>query len=392
MKKILIDCTLTGGRGPAKKCAEFIWELEKRNMKYSVISESLMAEKLSDFNIKPDVILNVDFSASNEDIYAQFEKAFKKIKFDYLVKFGARTAGPYWARKMNKPYIIIDGGLPDKYELYPSLYDKDTYLGAEKYILTTNFPWNPDLPTFFKNIDVCYFPISDKTKDYLNELSKKTFKEVMKDVAPYMTKFPNNYDMVINLSITNDYVQARSRTTYGAWLKTYEYDQVVGFVRRLVMDLGILAKKKKIVLITDSEIGKVATDLFAEYKNIYPVTWKKNWNYYIEIALDKISDITISRAANYQPFIFALSRGNNVTSAVPANGYMNEDTAAYQAQGLNLTYNLEFNDTEYVSKLLNFYNNNKQQKNISENQKNNVEKFLGTKNTIDVIIDTISKK
>lgn len=353
------------------------------------MTDKVMATKLADFGVKADLILNIDLTKSNEEIYNMFRVAMRKLSFSMLVKFGARTPGPYIAKEMKKPYIIIDGGLPDKFEVYPSLYDKETYTGATKYILTTNFPWRPDPPLFMKNIEVCYFAISGRTMEYLTSLLNQDTETVIKDVSKYLTPFPVTYDLIINLSITNDYVQYTSRTTYGAWLSTKEYDQVVGYIRRLVIDLGLLWKDKKIVLIMDTEIYKIATDLFSEYKNISPITWKNGWDYYTEIALDRISDITISRAANYQPFIFALSRGNNITSAVPADGYMDEDTAAYQAMGRGLTCNIVYDDTDYVKKLIAFYENKSLQRTIAINQKENVETFLKKNNTIAAIINEL---
>ena len=99
MKNILIDCTLTGGRGPAKKTAEFIWECQRLNIPYKLLTDKRIVNILKEFNLKPDYIIPIDFSSTNEEIYTLFEKQLKLISYDILVKFGARTPGPYVARK-----------------------------------------------------------------------------------------------------------------------------------------------------------------------------------------------------------------------------------------------------------------------------------------------------
>jgi len=118
----------------------------------------------------------------------------------------------------------------------------------------------------------------------------------------------------------------------------------------------------------DSAISQIALDLYGEFRNIYPVTWKNKWDYYTEIALDRIADFTISRAANYQPFIYALSQGTNITTPVPADGYMNEDSAAIQASALGLTKLITYDDSDYVQKAGEFFNNSSEIKAVARKQ------------------------
>lgn len=388
MKRILIDCTLTGGRGPAKKTAEFVWECQRLNIPYTLIADKKLVEILKDFNIKPDYVIPIDFALSNKEIYTLFEKQLSLIEYDVLVKFGARTPGPYVAKKQGKPYLIVDGGLPDKYEAYPSMYDRDTYKDAKAYIITSNFPWIPTVPLFLSNVKVAYFPISQPSREFLKEIGTMSKQELLKKYSKYFTPFSNDSEFIINLSITNDYVDIKSRVTYGAWLKASEYDQSVGFVRRLITDLGVT--NKKIDLITDTEIAKVAGDILCKYTNINIVTWENNWNYQAEIVLEKIADITISRAANYQPFIFAIGRGNNVTSAVPANSYMDEDNAAIQAQSLLLTENIIYDDENYVNRLMVFITDKKKRELFSNNQKRNFETFGKENNSLTLLLNFIN--
>ncbi len=381
MTKILIDCTLTGGRGPAKKVAEFIWECNTKKIEYFLLSDKKLQTILDDFGIKSNKVLDIGLNNPAKKIYKIFKDELENIDFDLLVKFGARTPGPYVCRQLNKPYIIVDGGLPDKYEKYPSLYDTQTYKKALRFILTSNFPYKPP-PSPLSNIEVVYFPISYKTNQFIDGLKQTSRKQILKNISSFLTPFPKNIDLIINLNMTDDYVLENSRTTYGAWLTCRQYDQVVGFIRRLITDLGEQFANKRIALISDKAISKIGLDLYNRFPNIFPVTWKKQWSYYTEIALDAVSDITLARAANYQPFIFALARGNNVTTAVPADGYMNEDLAAKQASSLKLTVAINYDDDRYVQKIIAFYGKKDQIKLISSNQKTNYLNFANSKNFI----------
>lgn len=388
MKTILIDCTLTGGRGPAKKAAEFIWECQRRKTPYKLITDKKLVNILCDLGITPDYVIPIDFSSSNSEIYDLFEKQFKGISYDILVKFGARTAGPYIAKKQGKPYIIIDGGLPDAYEMYPSMYDASTYINAQAYIVTSNFPWVPNPAFSVNNVKVGYFPLSQRTKSFIEKIRSKSKEELVKLYQPFFTPFAKSTEITINLSMTNDYVDSKCRVANGGWLKAKEYDQCVGFVRRLINDLG--ESGKKIEVITDTKVASVASDIVKRLKNISIVTWKNKWSYEAEIALEKIADTTISRAANYQPFSFALARGTSVTTAVPANGYMDEDNAAIQAQGLCLTENIAYDDEEYVKKLMKYISDKKKQVVISKNQKINFEIFGKENNSLDMLFTYIN--
>ncbi len=49
--------------------------------------------------------------------------------------------GPTASKRLEKPYLVVDGGLPDYMSDEEDLYSLDTFQRAEKYLLTTQFEW-----------------------------------------------------------------------------------------------------------------------------------------------------------------------------------------------------------------------------------------------------------
>ena len=111
MKPILIDCSLTGGRGPAKKVYELCTDLKQDNIPYNLLTDTGFATKLRDLGIEPDHIVNTRLNDPTETIMNMFHYKIKNIQYEFMVKIGARMAGPYVSKKQGKPYIIADGGL-----------------------------------------------------------------------------------------------------------------------------------------------------------------------------------------------------------------------------------------------------------------------------------------
>jgi len=201
--KILVDSSLTGGRGPAKQAYEFMSACQERNIPYTLLTNKSFIYKLQDLGLKPDVVLDVELSQDRKDIYNLFEKTLTSLDFDLLVKFGARTASTYIAAKLQKPFVVVDGGLPDKLEDYPSLYAREGYTQANKYILTTHFPWKFPPNLEMKNIVLGTYPFSQKTLDLTKGLRKYNREEIVKKVKGTIPEVATeSYDLLINLVVT----------------------------------------------------------------------------------------------------------------------------------------------------------------------------------------------
>jgi len=390
---ILIDTSLTGGRGPAKKTYEFVQYCQENGITYRLLTNRSFLSKLAELGIKPDYTIDVNLAYGNNEILEQYKRTLQNIKFDSMVRFGARVPGPTFARINNIPYVIVDGGLPDRLEPGPSLYDRDTFKNAKKYIVTSQFPWNYPLQTELQNIQVGFFTLSQKTYSFVKLLREMKRQEIIKKYLQNERKLENilNENVpLINLMMTSNYIaDPFDRITYGAWLNAKDYDACVGFIRRLATDLA-LVYKKKIALFVDSGIKPIIKDIAVQYPNLSIISYESKWKYETEIVIQKLATINISRATNYQPFIALLGNGGSITSPVPSNGYMNEDSAVYQYKAFGMTEVIEYDDEQYVSKLLTFMKDRDKQKEIATNQIRVSNIFLKKYNSADLAAQALN--
>lgn len=386
-KTILIDASLTGGRGAAKKAYEFVKRCQELGVLYRLLTSRDFVPKLKELGISPDYAVDVALGDVDERIQEKYFQLLKKIRFDSLVRFGARVPGPTACLKLRKPFVIVDGGLPDKLEPYPSIYYKQAYQKAEKYIVTTQFPWQFPRQTELQNIEVGYFTISRETLEYVRMLRRKKKRDLLKEMAARSVSIKEvRGQLFINLMLTDDYVaNPTNRKTYGGWLTTAQYDQCAGFITRLVTDLA-LQSPKPVTLFVDQGVILLTSHLTRQYKNITLLSYPAFWDYTLEILVQAYADINISRAANYQPFVPLVGNGGSITTPVPAAGYMNEDTAAYQLQALGMTEVIEYGDEDYVKKLLLFQQDRQKQRQISEKQMGIADAMVEKKNSADMAL------
>lgn len=388
-KTILIDASLTGGRGAAKQAYELVTAFKENSVNYKLITNKSFVKKLEEVNIKPDIVLDAEFGYENKRIYQSFSTALTNTEFDLLVKCGARTASTYICNDLKKPFIVIDGGLPDKMEEYPSLYAKEGYLNAKKYLITTHFLWKYPQRLTMDNILVSTYPFSKKTLRFINDLKKKTKTQIRAELSDNFPELKTPTKLVIQLMITGDFItNPLERVTYGGWLKTKEYDETIGFIRRFLIDLEIQSRERVIVIL-DKSIFDITQDIFQKTKKITPSYNQKSWDYYTEIKASQAADIIVSRATNYVPNIALLGHGGLITTPVPAHGYMDEDSAALQAYALGYTKLIEYDDEDYMKKLLAFSKDIDLQTEISKNLINVSEEMLQKNNCVDFILNEI---
>lgn len=366
---ILLDVSLTGGRGPAKKAYELIADLRANNIPFKVITDRMFASKLRDMGIEPEYVVDTDLTDAPATVIQKFEEVMRTINYSLLVKMGARVAGPIAARKMGKPYILVDGGLPDYLTEEESLYERITFEQAERVFVTTQFPWEYPNRTGLTNVAVCGFPLSGQTFERVEKLKAMDKLALLESVSSELIgdKPRTESDMLINLLMTGDIFELKNRVTYGGWLTAQQYDQCVGFVRRFVTDLGEQLQGQDAFLFIDREVRECVQDIVIKYPRIKLITFAKDWDFEAEIVMQAAADVIVSRATNYQPFVAALEKGCSVTTPVPANGYMDEDSAGLQYQALGFTKLITYDDEQYMKKLLAFVINESAQNSISTN-------------------------
>jgi hypothetical protein len=84
-----------------------------------------------------------------------------------------------------------------------------------------------------------------------------------------------------------------------------------------------------------------------------------------------------------------MGHGGLVTTPVPAHGYMDEDTAGYQALALGLTELITYDDENYVQKLLAFMQDTKRQQSISKQLTDVSDAMFVQHNAVDIIFDIL---
>ncbi|HEY4525568.1 MAG TPA: hypothetical protein VJL32_00520 [Candidatus Paceibacterota bacterium] len=390
MKKtqILLDVSLTGGRGPAKKAYEVISDLKERGISYGIVTDRIFRYKLQDMGITPDFVVDTDLTEKPQTVIEKFNATLSNINYHFLVKMGARVAGPIAARKAQKPYLLVDGGLPDCLTEEEGLYERKTFEQAQKVLITSQFPWVPPNRTGLKNIEVCGFPLSRKTLGALDKLRNTKKLDILKSISNRLSgRLPNREDdFLINLLMTGDYLCPRNRVTYGGWLTANQYDQCVGFVRRFVVDMCEALSDKDVFMFVDREIIGIVGDIAVRYPGLNLITFAKDWDYPAEIAMQAAADLVVSRATNYQPYLAVLRKKCTVTTPVPADGYMDEDSAAVQYQARGLTRFIPYDQENYATEIVDFLSDKERQEVVSKNLEDNVE-FIKERNLNEILAD-----
>ena len=107
---------------------ELTQDLELNQIPYLILTDKGFKDKLQDLNIKVDYIVDTKLNDPPKVILDKFYEVIKKIDYSFLIKFGARIAGPSASRRLGKPYLIVDGGLPDYMSRKDDLYNKKVVL------------------------------------------------------------------------------------------------------------------------------------------------------------------------------------------------------------------------------------------------------------------------
>jgi hypothetical protein len=384
MKPILIDCSLTGGRGSAKQAYELITELRSHAIPFFLLTDAAFQPKLTDMGMTPDFVVDTSLNDNPDQIIDAFWEVIEPISYSFMVKIGARMAGPTASLRRKLPYFILDGGLPDYMSDDPGLYSKDVFQSAEKYIITTQFDWEYPRRVDLTNVAVCCYPISQQTFHDIETLKNRTKPDILAEIAPDLDGDVSNAseNLLIDIVMTGDYLTPPNRVAYGGWLTARQYDQSIGFIRRLFTDIGETYSSCAIFM--DRELRDIVTDLRSVYPQIDILTYRDTWSFKTELYMKAAADLTICRATNYQPYIAALEKEANITTPVPADGYMDEDTAGEQYAEKGFTKLIPYDDEYYIAKMKAFLSSDHERDTIKA--KLSASNFVRQKNVNAVIL------
>lgn len=381
---ILLFTGFVGGRGGSKKAAWAYAELTARGYCPIVASECSYSYKIDDLEMKPDILVRK--GKSDEETYENCQKALRDVPFSFMLSFGPRTFGPRVAYRRKIPYSIIDGGLPPYLAPFPSDHDKDVLLGCKNFLLTCNFPWKFPKNAGLPQARVTTQPYqATRVKKFRNlrNLGLNALQEKLRPEFPELA----DYDRLVYLNMTDEYVNEEIVEPNG-WLKRREFEECRSFSRLLVEGLGKKLAGEKVLLFLEGRVALGVADLLPKYPNIRAFG-RDFIDPDTDILLKKLADLNICRAARCdKQSELALIGKASITTPCPTS-YMDEDTAALQAQEMGITKLIAWDDPQYAQKAVAFMNDGLEQERIEKNLAQAFDLMWKNDNPWDLIIHDI---
>ncbi|HLG39134.1 MAG TPA: hypothetical protein VI461_05670 [Chitinophagaceae bacterium] len=370
MKKptILLASGFVDGRGGSKMCSWFYDEMIARGYKVVVATNSMYKYKLNELKLKCDVVIHLNPEDNGESIYKKCEEGLKYIKFDYMVSMGWRTYWPYIAYKRKIPYIIVDGGIPIHYDIYPAPFIKEVYKNTKLFLMTTWFNWKHPENNLLPNIKVVTQPypykrvadmrkVRNKTKDNIRELLAEKFPEI----GEY------EYDLMVYLNLSDAYVDPfnfgpNNRNFIDPWghqLADYmaqnEIEPSLFFLFKLIAAFETNYPGKVLLYLMQQKTKYISDPITNMCKKVKTIA-TSGLDLYLDPLIKKAADVNICRATNCDNQAdLSLIGEPTITSVVPRN-YMDEDDAARQAEKMGICYQIQYDNPYYMDKLHKFVN------------------------------------
>lgn len=374
MKKkpvILLTTGFVDGRGGSKMCSWFYDEMVARGFKVIVATNSMYKYKLNELRLKCDVVIHLTPEDSFESIYKKCEEGLKDVQFDYMVSMGWRTYWPYVAYKRNIPYIMVDGGIPVNYDKYPAPFIKEVYANTKLFLMTTWFNWIAPESKIIPSIKVVTQPYPYKRVEEMRKIRNKPKEYFREKVA---VKFPEirdyEYDLMVYLNLSDAYLDPfnfgpNNRNFVDPWghqmadyMAQNEIEPSLFFLFKLIAGFETNYPGKVLIYLMQEKTKFISEPIVKMCKKVKTIATSG-----LDIGLDplikKAADVNICRATNCDNQAdLSLIAEPCVTSVVPRN-YMDEDTAAIQAEKLGICYQIQYDDPEYMKKLKEYVNNKK---------------------------------
>jgi len=335
--------------------------------------------KLDELQLRCDIVYDLTPDATREEIYKKCEKSLKDVDFDYMVSIGWRTYWPYAAYKRRIPYVMVDGGIPSKYGKYPTEFIKEVYANCSLFLMTTWFPWKSPKSDIIKRIRVVTQPYSYKRVEEMKKLRKMTKKQArMKLYKKYPILKKYSSAMLVYLNMSDAYVDPFNHhpnnkngfiDSYGHMMCDYmdfeEIEPCVFYVSNLLAGLETNYPGKALLYLMQDKTKRIfqpIADMCKSVKTFAP----KRLDLDDDPLLKKAADVNICRATNCDNQAeLSLIGEPCVTSVIPRD-YMDEDTAAVQAEKLGICHQIQYDDLEYIKKLREFITNKKRFKKMGK--------------------------
>ncbi len=371
-KTLLLATGFVDGRGGSKMVSWFYDEMKARGVRVIVATNSMYKYKLNELGVPCDITIDLRPEDSKETIYEKCVAGLRDVPYDAMVSIGWRTYWPYDAYKKGIPYVLVDGGIPSHYGGYPTEFIKEVYKNTALFLMTTWFPWVAPKNDLIPTIKVVTQPYPYERVERMKKLRTKTKQEAREALAsmyPIVKEY--EYDTMVYLNMSDAYVDAFNHypnnrnfvDPYGHLLADYmdfkEIEPSLFFLHNLIAGFETNYPGKVLIYFMQEKTLKIAQpilDMCRRVKAFAP----QRLDLDVDPLIKKAADINICRATNCDNQAdLSLIGEPCVTSVVPRN-YMDEDTAAVQAEKLGICHQIHYDDPDYMKKLF-AYTQNKAQ-------------------------------
>lgn len=368
---ILLATGFVDGRGGSKMCSWFYDEMVDRGYNVIVATNSMYKYKLDELKLKCDIVISLNPEDSKESIYIKCEKGLASVDFDSMVSIGWRTYWPYIAYKRKIPYVMVDGGIPSQYGKYPTEFIKEVYANTKLFLMTTWFPWKAPESSIIPLIKVVGQPYPYKRVEAMQKLRKMTKQEARNKLAGKYPIIKNyDFDLLVYLNLSDAYVDPFNHYPNNRNFKDPYGHKIADYMDFKEIEPSLFFLFNTIAGFETNYPGKVLLYLMQEKTKLIsePITrmCKKVKTFapkYLDLTIDplikKASDVNICRATNCDNQAdLSLIGEPCITSVVPKN-YMDEDTAAIQAEKMGICHQIQYDDPDYMKRLHEFVTNKK---------------------------------
>lgn len=389
---ILLATGFVDGRGGSKMSSWFYDEMVARGYRVIVATNSMYKYKLNELRLKCDVAIHLTPEDNRESIYKKCTEGLQNIKFDYMISMGWRTYWPFVAYNRKIPYIMVDGGVPIHYDRYPSPFIKEVYANTKLFLMTTWFNWKAPKSKIIPKIKVVTQPYPYSRVDKMRKIRNKQ-KEYFRDTLA--AKFPEikeyEYDLMVYLNLSDAYVDPfnfgpNNRNFVDPWghqmadyMAQNEIEPSIFFLFKLIAGFETNYPGKVLIYLMQQKTKYISDPITNMCKKVKTIATSG-----LDIGLDplikKAADVNICRATNCDNQAdLSLIGEPCITSVVPRN-YMDEDTAAQQAEKMGICHQIQYDDPDYMKKLYQFINDKTLFQNMQKKTTNVFEDFWKKQN------------